>query len=389
MPRVLITNGILRKTLAATRSLGRNGWDVLVGEAAFPNPASWSKYAGQCVRYPNPSIAPSEFSDWLFAELQRKGIDVLLPMDDDVMDITVRLQEQLRETTRLLVPPMESYASLRDKRRAAELAKSVGMSVPTTWWPQNEEELAQIMSEFSYPMVIRARNASGSRGLVIVESARELQSAYRKICSEYEKPMLQTFIRPGPRVDVALLFDEHSRLRASFAQRELRHFPMPRGPSTAVESTQNEELEYLSIKMAERLSWCGVVEFEFMQDVETDRWMFMEANPRMWNSLQLAIECGIDFPSIYADICLREAEPAHILSYPLGIRSRFLWPGDILYFLTETRWLPFQSPRGEDRGKVEKDDVWTLDDPLPLAGYFVLLFLSMFSVKMWKLLLDR
>lgn len=389
MPTVLVTNGILRKALATTRSLGRTGWDVIVGECTFPNPAAWSKLACRGVRYPNPSEHPTEFRGWLEKYLTDEGIDVFLPLDDDVMDIAVHEQETLCRMVRLLVPSLESYTILRDKRQAISVARSVGMSVPSTWWPQTEEDVRNMADDFVYPMVVRARNGSGSRGIAIAESAEELMGAYRHISKHYDKPMLQQFIQPGARIDVALLFDEQTRLCASFTQRELRHFPMPRGPSTAAESARMEVLERMSISMAKRLKWRGIVEFEFMQDGETGRWMFMEANPRMWNSLQLSIRCGVDFPSIYAALCMGDAEVKPPADYPLCVRSRFLWPGDILYFLSQRNWLHFGAWTGTRQCRREKDDVWEMKDPFPLLGLLILFSLSIFKVKMWKLLLDR
>jgi predicted ATP-grasp superfamily ATP-dependent carboligase len=62
----------------------------------------------------------------------------------------------------------------------------------------------------------------------------------------------------------------------------------------------------------------------------TGRAALMELNPRLWGSLQLAIEAGVDFPSLLVDLH-RGAEIPPI-EPRLGVRSRWLL-GDLDHLL--------------------------------------------------------
>ncbi len=53
----------------------------------------------------------------------------------------------------------------------------------------------------------------------------------------------------------------------------------------------------------------------------------MEVNGRFWGSLQLAIDAGVDFPTLLLRTALGE-EVAPVTSYRSGVRSRWLW-GDV------------------------------------------------------------
>jgi predicted ATP-grasp superfamily ATP-dependent carboligase len=61
----------------------------------------------------------------------------------------------------------------------------------------------------------------------------------------------------------------------------------------------------------------------------------MEINGRFWGSLQLAIDAGVDFPSLLVDCALdrcRESVPA----YRAGVRGRWWW-GDVDHLVARLR----------------------------------------------------
>ena len=59
----------------------------------------------------------------------------------------------------------------------------------------------------------------------------------------------------------------------------------------------------------------------------TKDFKLMEINGRFWGSLQLAIDAGVNFPSILVKIAAGE-DIAPVMSYKTGTKTRWLW-GDI------------------------------------------------------------
>jgi hypothetical protein len=57
----------------------------------------------------------------------------------------------------------------------------------------------------------------------------------------------------------------------------------------------------------------------------------MEINGRLWGSLQLAIDAGVDFPKLLVELALG-ATPARVTTYEIGVRSRWEW-GDVDHLL--------------------------------------------------------
>ena len=66
---------------------------------------------------------------------------------------------------------------------------------------------------------------------------------------------------------------------------------------------------------------------EFKQDQRDGSLRLMEINARFWGSLQLAIDSGVDFPRILADLASGKA-PETPVPYQVGVRTRWL-AGDL------------------------------------------------------------
>lgn len=68
---------------------------------------------------------------------------------------------------------------------------------------------------------------------------------------------------------------------------------------------------------------------EFKQDVRDGTLRLMEINGRFWGSLQLAIDSGVDFPSLAVEIATNQTAPTTVPStYHAGTKSRWL-AGDL------------------------------------------------------------
>lgn len=100
--------------------------------------------------------------------------------------------------------------------------------------------------------------------------------------------------------------------------------------SIAVDPALRAPLE----RLVERLAWHGVGMLELRRTPE-GRAVVMELNPRLWGSLQLAIDAGADFPgwllALHADGAAPSGEPR------TGVRVRWLL-GDLDHLLIALRY---------------------------------------------------
>lgn len=388
MKTVLLTDGLQRKTLAAARSLGKNGVCVFVSEKTAFNTAAFSKHTHKSLVYPDPVKNTEEFAKWLMKTIRHHKIDMLIPMDDCTLAAVMKYRSELDRLCHLPLPPQESYLVACNKAESARFAVQSGIDCPKTVVPDSLDNLHTISSELEYPVVIKPRQSSGSRGIKVINNSRHLTAEYRKTHNSYPFPIIQEYIGNGTRYDVCLLYGKTHEAEAAFVQKEIRHFPLKMGPSTVQESVYLPHLIEKSRNLMKNLKWYGVVEIEYMVDERDGKFKFMEINPRFWNSLQMSILAGVDFPVLLFKHAA-EGSSQKVFKYDYGIKCRWSLPGDLLHFLTNRKRFNMDPPLFSGKKHNIYDDIISFDDPLPSAGFFLSCLRYLFSRKMWKIMFFR
>ncbi|EXX85699.1 hypothetical protein BG53_07725 [Paenibacillus darwinianus] len=385
---LLLTDGMLRMTLAAARSVGAAGVPVGVGETSLINTAAFSKYCGERWRYPDPRAFPGAFRESLADRLERGKYRTVFAMDEPALDIVVANRRALGELCELPVPPTESYRIARDKGLSAWAAAAAGVEAPATEQPASLEDVLPMARKLSFPVVVKPRNSSGSRGIRVVYAEEELPAVYEAVHCEFPFPVLQAYIPAGIRYDVCLLYDREGRLKASFVQKELRHFPHPAGPSTMQQSVWMPELLERAKAVMSRLPWYGVAELEFMVDPRDGIPKFMEINPRFWGSLHLAVRSGVDFPRLLYRIALGE-RVKEVTAYEVGRLCRNLFPGEALQVLVRPDRMRLDPPAWAGKRSGGEDDILSWTDPMPALGLLATCGRFMFDRGVWRSLIRR
>lgn len=388
---VLITDAQLRKTLAAIRSLGNKGIDIIASEDTRWTTSSFSKFCGRGLVYPRPGKQPEAFFEWLVKTIQEDLVEVLFPMDDNVMDVVIAHKEELQKLCRMLIPDEESYNIASDKGLAVMAAQKAGLNCPETCMPNKEYDLLNLevyIAELAFPLVVKPRKSNGSRGIVVVNKREDFVKEYLKVHQSFPFPLIQEYICPGPRFDVCLLFNNESQLKASFVQEELRHFPLDRGPSTVQKSVWRPDLVELAAGLLKDLNWQGIAEVEFMYDEKDGKFKFMEINPRFWNSLHLSILSGVNFPWLLYQLIM-DGDVPEVSKYEIGVKCRWSLPGDILHFIVNKNRFKMDPPLWAGKRSGVHDDVLSLSDPGPTIGFLLACLHFLPDKDMWKQMFAR
>lgn len=388
MERVLLTDAQQRKTLVMARSLGEKGIQVFSSDITRLNPTAFSRYTKRNFVYPNPQKKPQDFLQWLLYTIEKYAIDVLFPMDDIIMDIVMDNLALVEKKCRVPLPNMDSYKIAADKGKTMELARVLGVPCPSTYKPKDKHELNSILNKIAYPVVIKPTKSSGSRGIKIARNKEETNKLYEEVNKLYPQPLLQEYIPTGDRYDVCLLFNNTSQLRASFVQKEIRHYPLEMGPSTMQEGVSQPELVEQAGRLLKKLNWQGIAEIEFMYDKRDNKYKLMEINPRFWGSLYLSVLSGVDFPWLLYKLAVNgDVEKVH--DYKVGLKTRWSLPGDILHFLANKKRFAMEPSLWAGKSKSVYDDIISLKDPLPTLGFFLACLRYSLDKEMWKMMFDR
>jgi len=386
--KVFVTDGNQRKALAATRSLGRKGARVVVGEETRTPVAAFSRYCSESIAYPSAAGKPAEFDQFLRMFLRTRLLDAFFPMDDAVCDVvTSALASGWSPRVPVALTPPSAYMAARDKFQTYEIAAKRGLRHPATELPDGSSSALRAARRLGFPCILRPRKTSGGRGLRCLRTERGFVAAYEAVRREHGSPLVQEYIPPGDRFDVCMLFDRKESLRASFVQRELRNYPLDRGPSTMQESTVRPELVESAARLLEKTGWRSIAEVEYMIDRRDSRPVLMEVNPRFWASLACAVAAGVDFPALALLEAMGEDVPA-THAYVPGVRVKWLLPGGFLHTAACVcagrlpRKLP-PAPGGE------WPDIFEPDDPWPLAGVFSAMARHCTDWEMWRRVVRR
>lgn len=395
MSTILVTNAQQRKALSFARSLGEKGETVLCCDTTDCNPVRFSKYCnGFCKQSGNESLA-----EFLLSSIQKKSVDVLVPMDEDSMEAVLYNKEIFEKACRFALPSVLSYETAVFKDKAVRLAENAGVSCPDTlftlelWYESgNKKEFLWLLykkaGEIGYPLVIKPVKSSGSRGIAVVKDPKLFMETFLSIHEKYPFPLVQSYVKAKDKYDVCLLYNKKGELRACFVQKEIRHYPERTGPSTVQQSVDRPDILQEALKVMNKLPWEGVVELEFLVDDEEQSIVFMEINPRFWASLEAAVLSGVDFPWLYTEIA-RTGDCPFIGEYTVGKTVRWFWPGDLLFYMTaknrDNLWPGFFD--GARKGIA--DDIYRRSDPFPVLGVWLQSFYYMLRKERRDFVLRR
>jgi predicted ATP-grasp superfamily ATP-dependent carboligase len=159
------------------------------------------------------------------------------------------------------------------------------------------------------------------------------------------------------------------------------------GPSTLRESTHDPELLGSAIRLLKALDWYGVAMVEFKVDPRDNVPKLMEINPRFWGSLELANAAGVNFPwLLYQTAMGRLPEPT--FDYSVGVRCRWLVPGDILHFISNPERFHLEPGFFSFGGGMHYDD-FARDDLRGSVATVLCTAAQALRPEMWKLAVTR
>jgi predicted ATP-grasp superfamily ATP-dependent carboligase len=338
---ILVTDGDERSALAAVRSLGRSGHRVYVCSTSGHSISGASRYVAGERAVASPLASPSAFADDLRKLIAEWQIDLLLPMSEQAFNAIFANPEAFKNVS-IPAATAEEFFAISDKQRVMEAAAACGLRVPAQVVLSAPGDLGRLNeSELCFPLVLKpARSVARAEGrqfkVGVTHCANKgaLDRALASIPAEAYPILLQQRVI-GPGVGIFLLLWD-GELVATFAHRRIREKPPAGGVSVYRESIRADpELVERSRRLLESFGWRGVAMIEYKLDERTGTPFIMEINGRFWGSLQLAIDAGVDFPSLL----VARAEGDAVLGpieYKLGVRSKWEW-GEVDHALARLR----------------------------------------------------
>ncbi|MDQ2814064.1 MAG: ATP-grasp domain-containing protein [Actinomycetota bacterium] len=319
--RVLVTGAGGPAAIAAMKSLRAE--DSIELLAADMDPWAAGLYlVPAAARTLIPAGAAPGFADALLARSRTLGVDVILPTVDAELRPLAYARERFQAAgIDLLLAPAAALDVILDKLRLAEHCAGV-VRVPRTELCGPRVDPAS----WTYPVVVKPREGSGSRGVIIVGSAAEL--AERSGLDRSASLIVQEFL-PGEEYSVDVLADAEGRVIASVPRLRAR---VDSGVSVGGRTVHDPEVEWFGRAVAEATGITFVANVQCKRD-QGGSPALLEVNPRMPGTLGLTIASGVDMPRLALAALLGRPVPEKMgfceRAVVRFLDERFVDPADI------------------------------------------------------------
>lgn len=301
------------QALGIIRSLGRRGIPVYLLHDKHLCISRFSRYTKQFIKTPKPSDE-SKFVNFMIELARKRGVEgwILMPTNDAAVYTLSRHKEILEGYYRVSTPCWDVVKYAYNKKLTYQLAEKIGIPIPETFYPENMEELYEILPDIRFPVIIKPAIVDRfykktKKKVFKANTKEELVQAYIKASHiiDSSEILVQEVIPGSPdNLYSFCSFFKNGEVMGMCIGRRRRQRPMDFGDaSTFVESVYVPELVDLGKRLLRAIGYYGLSEIEFKKDVRDGEFKLLEINARTWLWHSLAIRCGVDFPYLlYEDL---------------------------------------------------------------------------------------
>ena len=189
-------------------------------------------------------------------------------------------------------PSAEAIDAMGDKLSAIRLARKAGVPVvPGSDAVQSPDEVRDAAARIGYPCLLKASAGGGGRGMRVVRSEAELSSALSSAQAEAQAAFgdstvyVEKFIERARHIEFQVLGDVHGNLIHLFERDcsvQRRHQKLiEEAPSPVLPAARRAEMAEAALALARDVRYSSAGTIEFVYDVDTDRFYFLEMNTRI------------------------------------------------------------------------------------------------------------
>jgi protein-tyrosine-phosphatase/predicted ATP-grasp superfamily ATP-dependent carboligase len=325
---VLVLDGQSRAAVESLQALGRAGVEVHVAAERADCASFHSRYARG--KYLYSSYGPDQLLSWVRQVDLQCNFELVIPSTESSLVAFKNLHESDPLRLKAVLPSDCALEVALDKEKTRQLAIETGVRVPAATVIKHSSTALQ---PTAFPVVLKPR-----RSKVLIDG-RLVTIAAQIVTSEearlnwlarwlpYTEVQQQEYIA-GDGIGIEFLYNQGHRLW-HFAHQRVHELPLEGGASCYRKSIDAPaEALAAAESLLNRLHWHGVAMVEFKRDRAGNFWM-LEINPRLWGSLALAIDCGVNFPLGLLMIARKQespAQPAYKAGYyTRDVRSDIRW----------------------------------------------------------------
>lgn len=308
--------------IGLVHSLGKASIPVISGSFFHDNPALDSAYTRGKVMFS--PYDTTEFIDELIEFGKQSSGQIALMSDDDRAILNISRHRHLLEPYYLFrLPRPDLVDRISNKQSFIGVCKEYNLPAPQSFSVESESDLETILPELSYPVILKPpykeywwgesfeRLVGPYKKAFRAENEHELRRLYSRIVQVHPSVLIQEYISGSDQnhISVNLFVDVQHDVKALFAARKHRVYPVTAGVGSFVQLMTDERLDDLCGQIVQKLNLTGLVNIQFKEDDRTGEYRLIEIQFRnsYWGYIGTA--AGINLPSMYYSDLLGRALP--------------------------------------------------------------------------------
>jgi acetyl-CoA carboxylase / biotin carboxylase 2 len=150
-----------------------------------------------------------------------------------------------------------------------------------------ERALGVVNESIGYPVMIKASEGGGGKGIRMVRNDAELRTAFPQVQQEVPNSpiFIQKLSQNSRHLEVQMVADQYGQAIALYGRDcsvQRRHQKIiEEGPITVAPRKLCEELERGAVRLAKKVGYSGVGTVEYLFNCNTGTYSFLEVNPRL------------------------------------------------------------------------------------------------------------
>lgn len=250
--------------------------------------------------------------------IKKTKADILLPVGVKAIRLIAENKETLSSLIALPpIPEVDAFDRANDKWLLSLWAKENKIPHPTTQLFRSVDNIEEIISSITFPVIVKPRNGFGGNGIYIFKNANEFQSWYPQF-DHSEDQIIQSYIK-GYDIDCSILCKD-GKILAHTIQKSIKYsadYPWPYG----LEFLSHDEILSIVEDLAKKFNWSGVAHLDLRYDELEKRSKLIEINPRFWASVSASIFAGVNFPHLSCLSALKKEHPALKIENKIVVRT--------------------------------------------------------------------
>ncbi len=205
--------------------------------------------------------------------VKEKNVNIILPFINPAIEIASLCKEKIKDVF-VPVSDFSTTSLMFDKVEAARLFKEAGFPIPRTYSVIDNE----------MPAIAKPRKGGSSRGIKIFHDVEDLM-----MLQNLDKYIIQEYIENNREYSVDCYISANGEILATVPRERLE---IMGGEVTRTKTFRNDHLISMSRQVIEHFKLTGPVTIQFLHDLDKDRYLLMEVNPRLGGGVICSIYAG-------------------------------------------------------------------------------------------------